>query len=236
MRASASSAITATTSSTLTLHDLVPSTEADELDALVARAHASGKLETATLSLVKSLTYPICVELRVLSHRHAGRARLRARRVRGVALARQRSERCRHALHHDPLTGLDNLTAADPARSTPRRPRPSTRARRRRSLLVDIDDYQRINRALGYDAGDDMLRETARRIQHAAGHGETRGARRERRVRRAAARRHDRRGGAAEDARPAPADARSRSRTGIADSTRICRRASASRSIPTMRS
>jgi diguanylate cyclase (GGDEF)-like protein len=36
---------------------------------------------------------------------------------------------------------------------------------------VDIDDYQRINRALGYDAGDDMLRETARRIQHAAGSG-----------------------------------------------------------------
>ncbi len=60
-------------------------------------------------------------------------------------------------------------------------------------MLIDIDDYQRINRALGYDAGDDMLRETARRIQR---HGRARragGARRERRVRRAAARRHERR-------------------------------------------
>ena len=58
-------------------------------------------------------------------------------------------------------------------------------------VLVDIDDYQRINRALGYDAGDDMLRETARRIQHAAGHGEIVARDRERRVRRAGARRHD---------------------------------------------
>ena len=51
----------------LTLHDLVASEEADELHALVARARASGKLESATLTVVKSLTYPICVELRLLS-------------------------------------------------------------------------------------------------------------------------------------------------------------------------
>ncbi|WP_200818250.1 PAS domain-containing protein, partial [Caballeronia glebae] len=53
--------------SMLTLHDLVASEEADELHALVARARASGKLESATLTVVKSLTYPICVELRLLS-------------------------------------------------------------------------------------------------------------------------------------------------------------------------
>ncbi len=50
--------------SMLTLHDLVPSEEADELNALIARARISDKLESATLNVVKSLTYPICVELR----------------------------------------------------------------------------------------------------------------------------------------------------------------------------
>lgn len=154
----------------LTLHDLVPSTEADELNALVARAHASGKLESATLSLVKSLTYPICVELRMLSTAAQG--------VPGFALAafevshwRDNEAKLRHALHHDPLTGLDNLTALIPALNAVQAEAEHTRTQAA-LVLVDIDDYQRINRALGYDAGDDLLRETARRIQHAAGHGE----------------------------------------------------------------
>ena len=99
----------------LTLHDLVPSTEADELNALVARAHASGKLETATLSLVKSLTYPICVELRddVAPPRRACPASRSPRSTSRTGATTKRS--CSHALHHDPLTGLDNLTALIPA-------------------------------------------------------------------------------------------------------------------------
>ena len=213
----------------LTLHDLVPSTEADELNALVARAHASGKLESATLSLVKSLTYPICVELRMMSTAAQG--------VPGFALAafdvshwRDNEAKLRHALHHDPLTGLDNLTALIPALNAVQAEAEHTRTQAA-LVLVDIDDYQRINRALGYDAGDDLLRETARRIQHAAGHGEI--------VARIASDQFavlvpagtTAEAPAAENARPAPADARSRSPTGIADSTRICRRAWASRFI-----
>ncbi|CDY79550.1 diguanylate cyclase/phosphodiesterase (GGDEF & EAL domains) with PAS/PAC sensor(s) [Caballeronia glathei] len=155
---------------TLTLHDLVPLTEADELNALVARAHASGKLESATLSLVKSLTYPICVELRMRSTAPQG--------VPGFALAafdvshwRDSEAKLRHALNHDRLTGLENLTALIPALNAVQAEAEHTRTQAA-LVLIDIDDYQRINRALGYDAGDDMLRETARRIQHTAGHGE----------------------------------------------------------------
>jgi diguanylate cyclase (GGDEF)-like protein len=154
----------------LTLHDLVASNEADELNALVGRAQASGKLESATLSLVKSLTYPITVELRLLSTVAQG--------VPGFALAafevsrwRDNEARLMHALHHDPLTGLENLTALIAAVNAVQAEAEHTRTQAA-LVLVDIDDYQRINRALGYDAGDDMLRETARRIQHAAAHGE----------------------------------------------------------------
>ncbi|MGA7817297.1 PAS domain-containing protein, partial [Caballeronia sp.] len=51
--------------SSLTLHELVPANETDELDALFARALTSGKPESATLHLYKSLTDPLFVELRI---------------------------------------------------------------------------------------------------------------------------------------------------------------------------
>jgi diguanylate cyclase (GGDEF)-like protein len=154
----------------LTLHDLVPSEEAGELDALVARARESGELERATLNLVKSLTYPICVELRLLATAAQGTP--------GFALAafdvsrwREREDSLKHALHHDPLTGLENATALQAAVGAMQAEAERTRTQAA-LVLLDIDDYQRINRALGSEAGDDMLRETARRIQHTAAHGE----------------------------------------------------------------
>ncbi|VXC24614.1 Diguanylate cyclase/phosphodiesterase [Burkholderia sp. 8Y] len=156
--------------SMLTLHDLVPSEEAGELDALVARARESGELERATLHLVKSLTYPICVELRLLATAAQGTP--------GFALAafdvsrwREREDSLKHALHHDPLTGLENATALQAAVTAMQAEAERTRTHAA-LVLLDIDDYQRINRALGSEAGDDMLRETARRIQHTAAHGE----------------------------------------------------------------
>ncbi len=77
----------------------------------------------------------------------------------------EREEALLHALNHDALTGLDNAAALEAAVE-------AERMRTQAALvLLDLDDYQRINRALG-DAGDDMLRETARRIQHTAAHGE----------------------------------------------------------------
>jgi diguanylate cyclase (GGDEF)-like protein len=156
--------------SSLTLHELVPLDETDELDTLIARAQRSGKPESATLHLLKSLTTPILVELRVLATHTQG--------LPGFALAafevshwRDREAALRHALHHDPLTGIENLTALKSALETAQADAVNT-GTHAALLLVDIDDFQRINRALGYDAGDDMLRETARRIQHVARAGE----------------------------------------------------------------
>ena len=154
----------------LTLHELVPANEADELDALVDRALKSGRPESATLHVYRSLTDALCVELRMLSTQVQG--------VPGFAVAafevshwHDREKTLRHALHHDALTGLENLTSLKSALDAAQAEALHTRTHAA-LLLIDIDGYQRINRALGYDAGDDMLRETARRIQLAASTGQ----------------------------------------------------------------
>jgi diguanylate cyclase (GGDEF)-like protein len=156
---------------TIALHDLVPAGEAPALDALLARAELSGTVEKATLHLVKSLTYPIAVELRAVKSSHDG--------VAGYAIAgfdvsawRATEERLTYELHHDRMTGLANISAFVPAL---RRAQEEADARGTCAalLLIDLDDYQRVNRALGYDAGDAMLRDTARRLQTMVTQGET---------------------------------------------------------------
>ncbi|MET5012527.1 diguanylate cyclase, partial [Burkholderia pseudomallei] len=77
------------------------------LDGLLARASQTGDVEKATLCLVKSLTYPLDVEVRAVRSRHHG--------VDGFAIAefdvsswRAIEARLTYELHHDPMTGLDN--------------------------------------------------------------------------------------------------------------------------------
>jgi len=148
---------------TVTLHELVPSSETAALDALLARAQASGRVERATLHLMKSLTYPIAVELRVVASAHQGKAGF-ALSAFDVSTWRANEERLTYELHSDPLTGLANARALKAAvkRAQDDADRGATGAA---LLLVDLDDYQRVNRALGYDAGDTLLRDTARRLE-----------------------------------------------------------------------
>ncbi|MBB3259509.1 diguanylate cyclase (GGDEF)-like protein/PAS domain S-box-containing protein [Paraburkholderia bannensis] len=153
-----------------TLHDLVAPEHLARLDALFVRALESGGVEKTTVDLIKALTYPMAVELRVQRASYAG--------MDGFAIAgfdvsawQGAQARLMHALHHDPLTGLPNQAALGPALE---------RAQAEADahgvpvalLLLDLDDYQRVNRALGYDAGDELLRETARRLSHLALQGE----------------------------------------------------------------
>lgn len=153
-----------------TLHDLVASDDLARLDALFALALESGAVEKDTIDLVKALTYPLAVELRVQRSSWAG--------VDGFAVAgfdvsdwQGVQARLTHALHHDPLTGLPNQAALEPAleRALAEADRHGTPIA---LLLLDLDDYQRVNRALGYDAGDELLRETARRLTHLTQQGE----------------------------------------------------------------
>ncbi|RQZ12717.1 sensor domain-containing phosphodiesterase [Burkholderia sp. Bp9017] len=148
---------------TLTLRDLIAEQDTATLEGLLARAARSGQVEKATMCIVKSLTYPLDVEVRAFKSRHHG--------VDGFAIAafdvsawRALEARLTYEMHHDPMTGLDNLSALVPAlmRAQQAADEAGTCAA---LLLLDLDDYQRINRALGYDAGDALLRETAQRLQ-----------------------------------------------------------------------
>ena len=148
---------------TVTLHELVPSGEVATIDALIARAAETGRVERATLHLMKSLTYPIAVELRVVASAHAGTPGF-AISAFDVTAWRANEERLTYELHSDRMTGLANGLALSAAikRAQDEADAKGTGAA---LLLVDLDDYHRVNRALGYDAGDSLLRETARRLE-----------------------------------------------------------------------
>jgi diguanylate cyclase (GGDEF)-like protein len=147
---------------TIGLHDLVAPADVPRLDALLARASSTGTVEKATLGLIKSLTYPITVELRVVRSSHGG--------IDGYAIAgfdvsawRATEERLTQALHLDRLTSLPNQSALLPALLDAQQ-QADAHGTPAALLLLDLDDYQRVNRALGYDAGDEMLRDTSRRL------------------------------------------------------------------------
>ena len=148
---------------TVTLHELVPSGETAALDTLLARARASGRVERACLHLMKSLTYPIAVELRVIASHHRGTAGFAVSAF-DVSPWHANEERLTYELHRDPLTSLANGLALKAAvkRAQDDADVDGSGAA---LLLLDLDDYQRVNRALGYDAGDDLLRDTARRLE-----------------------------------------------------------------------
>ncbi|MEX3869593.1 putative bifunctional diguanylate cyclase/phosphodiesterase [Paraburkholderia sp. BR14311] len=153
-----------------TLADIVTPEHHERLEALIARAAHSGAVEKDTIDLVKALTYPLPVELRV---QRAQYGETTGFAVAGFDVSGWQGPEAAltHALHHDPLTGLPNQTALAPELQ---------RAQADADhfgvpvalLLLDLDDYQRVNRALGYDAGDELLRETARRLTHLALQGE----------------------------------------------------------------
>jgi diguanylate cyclase (GGDEF)-like protein len=100
-----------------------------------------------------------------IAHRH----RVLARRAETeVARLRRELQAERHAAGHDPLTGLPNRRAfycsgsplvADAAR------RPLV------AVLVDLDDFKRVNDTLGHVVGDRVLVAVARRFADIAGGG-----------------------------------------------------------------
>jgi diguanylate cyclase len=154
-----------------TLHDIVAPAHQLRLDALFERVASTGAVEKDTVDLVKALTYPLAVELRVQRAEYAGKDGFAVAGF-DVSAWQSAEQRLTHALHHDPLTGLPNQAALLPALE-----RVQAEADLHgvpvALLLLDLDDYQRVNRALGYEAGDELLRETARRLTHLALQGET---------------------------------------------------------------
>ncbi len=81
--------------------------------------------------------------------------------ARGDALRRERDEAA-HRASHDELTGLRNRWAVlDELQRRLAAGRPAS------LIILDLDDFKEINDSLGHSAGDEMLREVARRYQAA---------------------------------------------------------------------
>jgi diguanylate cyclase (GGDEF)-like protein len=149
---------------TIALTDLVSGQDAVTLKACLEAAQTTGTVQKCTLHLVKSLTYPRLVELRVApAEEYPGEFAVGAF---DVSHWIEKEQQLTHEMLHDPLTGLDNLASAqrEIERVTLAALANGTKVA---LLLVDIDEYHRVNQAFGYDAGDQILQETAHRLQHA---------------------------------------------------------------------
>jgi diguanylate cyclase len=146
------------------LSALVPDADAALLADAISHARESDEPVGVTLRMNKSLTYPGWVNLRVAQIRNAegdlvGFA-ISASDISAWAL---RQERLRFEAEHDALTGLDNLVSIQ--RRLQRAFAEAPRGDARVALLsIDLDAFQRINNALGYEAGDTMLKLTAERL------------------------------------------------------------------------
>lgn len=148
----------------VTLRDLVPQEDAPLLDACVKQALQTGEVQKCTLHLIKTLTYPRLVELRVAPDAaESGQLLVVGHDVSAWA----DNEQClTYAMHHDVLTGLDNLASA--RHEIERAKQEALDKGYRVALLqIDIDEFHRVNQAFGYEAGDRILHETALRLKNA---------------------------------------------------------------------
>jgi diguanylate cyclase (GGDEF)-like protein len=107
------------------------------------------------------LAFALCITLAVL----AWVVKLRKR-------IRESEERFRHLANHDSLTGLaSRLVLADTLAAA------LATAQRHHSavalLMLDLDEFKEINDTLGHQAGDEVLRVSARRIQLAVRSSDT---------------------------------------------------------------
>jgi diguanylate cyclase (GGDEF)-like protein len=154
---------------TIALADLVTGQEVIELNRCLDQVRQTGVMQKCTLHLVKSLTYPRLVELRIApAEGHPGEFAVVAF---DVSHWIEQQQKLTHEMHHDPLTGLDNLASARNEIEKVKR-EALANGTEVALLLVDIDEYHRVNQAFGYDAGDQILQETARRLQHTVNQGE----------------------------------------------------------------
>lgn len=81
-------------------------------------------------------------------------------------------ERMRHCAYHDPLTGLPNRRLL-----LDRLDRALAQAGRRHGqvalLMIDVDDFKRVNDGFGHEAGDRLLQSLAERLQGATRDADT---------------------------------------------------------------
>ncbi len=92
-------------------------------------------------------------------------------RIRDLSEQTQLEEQLDRLVSRDPITGVANRAQLEAHldRAVQRRAEAGGLAA---VLLVDLDDFRAVSDTLGHDAGDDLLRQTAMRLERAAAQGD----------------------------------------------------------------
>jgi diguanylate cyclase (GGDEF)-like protein/PAS domain S-box-containing protein len=94
-----------------------------------------------------------------------GKGRLFTGILRDISERKENEERIKRLAHHDTLTGLPNRNLLND-RISHALARVRRHGGRMAVLYVDLDKFKPINDTLGHEAGDWVLREVARRLNH----------------------------------------------------------------------
>ncbi|NJM12812.1 MAG: EAL domain-containing protein [Synechococcaceae cyanobacterium SM1_2_3] len=147
-------------------------THPDDLDSEIVQFDRAMSRRTEGYSLDKRLLRPdgtpiyVSVSSRCV-RRSNGVAEYFVTVVQDITERKQAEERIQHLAQYDPLTGLPNRALLED-----RLRQAVLRASRDHSLvgvmLVDLDQFKRINETLGHATGDRLLREVVSRLQQCA--------------------------------------------------------------------
>jgi diguanylate cyclase (GGDEF)-like protein len=146
------------------LRELLGDRQSGVVDALAGRAQSIAQPAREVVQLTHARGEVLRVELRMQYYAAAGQLPHYTVTGFNVSSWAEREERLNFELRYDLLTGLDNLASAQRGLEGALDAAGPYAA----LMALDLDNFQRINSSLGYEAGDRLLMETAHRLRQAA--------------------------------------------------------------------
>ena len=113
-------------------------------------------------------SYPAQIHIRRIRHGEQGAAAHFVAMFSDIGAQKAQESRIDYLAHHDSLTGLPNRQAMD-LHLVDVLAAAANKAQQLAVLIIDLDNFKTVNDSLGHQAGDQMLREMAVRLQRRLG-------------------------------------------------------------------